>query len=175
VSRCCTWPRRRIRGRGSFLEDPGKVRVPFIHSERRRQVQDLLSQGLTRREIADRLGFSYQAVHSFFKYSLRDYPARCRACKGDLNRAVARPRDDRRFYCLACLARRPAATFGQHLKAYRLARGLTHAELCWRTGVSARHVSCLECDDARPTWKTQAKLFEALGVRLVFDTDVAPA
>jgi hypothetical protein len=71
-------------------------------------------------EDADRLGFWYQAVHSFSKYALRSYRVRCRGCKCDLNPAVAQPQDDRKVYCLACLARRPTATFGQHLKAYRL-------------------------------------------------------
>jgi DNA-binding XRE family transcriptional regulator len=96
------------------------------------------------------------------------FRVRCRACGHDLNQAVARPEDDRQVYCLACLAAHPEASFTEHLRAYRLAAGLTASALAARAGVPQSTLSCLEHARSRANWETAAKLLRALGVRLVY-------
>jgi transcriptional regulator with XRE-family HTH domain len=66
--------------------------------------------------------------------------------------------------CLACLAKRPQATFGQRLKAHRLAAGLTLTGLEQRSGVDLSLISAYECDRSEPKWQTLAKLSRVLGV-----------
>ena len=41
-------------------------------------------------------------------------------------------------YCLRCLAKHPKATFGERLKAYRVAAGLTRKELARRAQLPLR-------------------------------------
>jgi DNA-binding XRE family transcriptional regulator len=96
------------------------------------------------------------------------FRVRCRACRRDLNQAVARPEDDRQVYCLACLAAHPDASFAEHLRTYRLAAGLTASALAAKAGVPQSTLSCLECAWSRANWETAAKLLRALGVRLVY-------
>ncbi len=83
------------------------------------------------------------------------------------HRATTVADHNRTVYCLACLADHPKATFGQRLKAYRLAAGLTLAALERRSGVGRCGISGFECDRSEPKWRTLAKLICVLGVGLV--------
>ena len=143
---------------------------------RRRRVDELLAQGLSLAEVARRLGLSRQYV-GWMAEANRHLPptfrVRCRACGHDLNQAVARPEDDRQVYCLACLAAHPEASFTEHLRAYRLAAGLTVSALAAKAGVRVSTLSCLEHAWSRANWETAAKLLRALGVALVYRAKVA--
>ena len=66
-----------------------------------------------------------------------------------------------------CLARQPGATFGERLKAHRLASGLTQQELADATDTYPQEISCYERDETEPTWRTVAALVRVLGVGLV--------
>jgi hypothetical protein len=73
--------------------------------------------------------------------------------------------NNRTARCLTCLAKRPEATFGQRLKAHRLAAGLTLTALERRSGVDLSLISAYECDRSQPKWHTLAKLIRVLGVK----------
>jgi Helix-turn-helix domain len=51
---------------------------------------------------------------------------------------------NRKVLCLACLEQRPATPFGQRLKAFRLAAGMTLHELTERSGVNRHRIHRLE-------------------------------
>ena len=72
--------------------------------------------------------------------------------------------NNRTVWCLACLAKRLQATFGQRLKAHRLAAGLTLTALERRSGVDLSSISAYECERSQPKWETLAKLIRILGV-----------
>jgi transcriptional regulator with XRE-family HTH domain len=96
-------------------------------------------------------------------------PVRCRTFAADLNPVAAGSEDDRAVFCLACLAHRPDASFGEQLRALRVAAGLSQVELGQRAGLSHSTVSKLESDRMRPRRRTQGKLSRVLGVLLVLD------
>jgi transcriptional regulator with XRE-family HTH domain len=64
-------------------------------------------------------------------------------------------------YCLPCLP--DDATFGQRLRAYRVAARLTHAELALRIGVPTATIWCWE-QGRLPTPANVAKLIRVLSV-----------
>jgi RNA polymerase sigma factor (sigma-70 family) len=52
----------------SFQRAPAAESAPREHlSEREQQVLDLLSQGLMYKEISDKLGISYETVHTYIR------------------------------------------------------------------------------------------------------------
>ena len=71
--------------------------------------------------------------------------------------------------CLACLARRPAATFGERLKAHRLAAGLTLEALAARCGIRYQRLSAYERGAEEPAWGNLVRLVGALGPGLLPD------
>ena len=91
----------------------------------------------------------------------------CRRCRRTITRGAAALGRYGPAYCLRCLARHPGATFGERLKAHRLAAGLTQQELADATGTYPQEISCYERDETEPTWRTVAALVRALGVGLV--------
>jgi transcriptional regulator with XRE-family HTH domain len=138
--------------------------------KRRRQVLELREQGLTLAEIGRRLGVRTQAVSGMLARIAAAgqeprYPVRCRACdrliwadgRGPQNGAVS---------CLECLAGQPEVSFGERLKAHRLAAKLTQ-ELADRTGLRQTALRGYECDDKEPGWRNLARLLAVLGVRLL--------
>jgi transcriptional regulator with XRE-family HTH domain len=70
-------------------------------------------------------------------------------------------------YCLSCLARHPEATFGERLRAHRLAAGLTGEALADRAGLVQERVAAYESDCMAPQWPNLVKLVGVLGVGLV--------
>jgi predicted transcriptional regulator len=68
-------------------------------------------------------------------------------------------------YCLCCLP--GDATFGQRLKARRLAKGITLRALCEQTGIVCTLLSKYERDVVEPKCRTVMKLIRVLGTELM--------
>lgn len=137
------------------------------NEERRRKMAELRQQGLTLDEIGRRFGVTRERVRQVLKdsYQRRRFRVRCRACGGDINPAGALPRDDRAALCLACLAKTPGATFGEHLYAHRLAAGLKVAELAGRVGVSPSLINFYEHGrGSHPKWELLVRIFAVFGI-----------
>ena len=95
---------------------------------------------------------------------------RCQECRADIlkdNKAAGPRLNNGAVFCLDCLARHPEATFGQRLKAHRLAAGLTLGELSRRTGIPLMQLSKYERGAAYATWPSLVKLLRVFGVGLV--------
>jgi transcriptional regulator with XRE-family HTH domain len=71
--------------------------------------------------------------------------------------------------CLSCLTRRPGATFGERLKAHRLAAGLTLEALAARCGMPYQCLSTYERGAQEPAWGNLVRLVGALGPGLLPD------
>jgi transcriptional regulator with XRE-family HTH domain len=130
---------------------------------------ELRRQGLSLSEIGRRFGVTKQAVH-WALGPLRHRPipsVRCTGCGRPFVSAGALPDNGAAALCLPCLRRRPRATFGQRLRAYRMAAGLTRAELARRVGVSETAVHSCERDKGTPRPGTLAKLARVLGQELL--------
>src|SRR5262249_45583717 len=100
--------------------------------ERRRgEMARLRKGGLTHAEIGRRPGRTRQCVRrtllSAGKASAR--PVVCRACGAVVVRPLPGNQPAPAALCPACLVRHPAAPFADRLRTFRLARGLTRAEL----------------------------------------------
>jgi transcriptional regulator with XRE-family HTH domain len=87
---------------------------------------------------------------------------RCRDCGADLAAGRTGAGNNGPAYCLACLARHPEAPFGQRLKAYRLAAGLSLAGLAARCGLSYQRVGDYE-RGVEPNWRALVALVGVLG------------
>jgi transcriptional regulator with XRE-family HTH domain len=133
---------------------------------RRRLIDQLRDQGWSLAAIGRRLGISRQAVHAYLN---RRRPAGtlCRGCG-----AVAVPAGRPTWVqgtglCPRCLARKPGARFGQVLRAYRLAAGLSQAEVARRCRIRATSLCQYERDKHRPRPSTLARLARVLGPGLL--------
>jgi transcriptional regulator with XRE-family HTH domain len=136
--------------------------------ERRRQVTEMRTQGLSMAEIGRRLGISRQAVYSTLR-SIQNPTRRvvlCRKCKLPFDPVGVLAKDANKTLCLICLAREPAPTFGQRLKAFRLAIGLTRMDLARLAGISPPMIQHYEEDKHFPNRASRLKLATALGVTL---------
>ena len=99
--------------------------------ERRKQAAELRARGLPLVEIGRKLGCTRQAVQQLLRPpgASRALPTLvCAACGAILGSAPG-PRARASPLCLPCLARRPRATSGERLRAYRIARGLSRQSL----------------------------------------------
>jgi transcriptional regulator with XRE-family HTH domain len=94
-------------------------------------------------------------------------PVYCRECKACIGTGPAGFMTNAPAYCLSCLARHPGATFGERLKAHRLAAGLRQRELSERAEVCISRVTEFESGRSLPQWRTVRKLIGVLGVGLV--------
>jgi transcriptional regulator with XRE-family HTH domain/DNA-binding CsgD family transcriptional regulator len=135
--------------------------------DRQRRAAQLRAAGLTLQKIADRLGCSSQRAHEILGHqeNARLVPICCQECGRKITRLRIAVECNRSAWCLACLVKHPEATFGQRLKAHRLAAGLTISGLEKRSGVSALSLSRYERDRGEPTRPTLAKLIRALGMK----------
>jgi hypothetical protein len=93
----------------------------------------------------------------------------CRDCGGAVAEEHPNARRNGPVLCLACLARRPGATFGERLKAHRLAAGLTLEALAARCGIRYQRLSAYERGAQQPAWTNPVKLVGALGPGLLPD------
>jgi transcriptional regulator with XRE-family HTH domain len=146
---------------------------PHPNCRRRQRVVRLRSKGLTLQEIADRMGCSRQNVHELLANigqgaSERAGHLHCRQCKAALCRRRQGMWMVRPTLCLDCLSKWPEAPFGERLRAFRLARGMTTDELALKAGVSILTVNSHERTEAiRFEWPTLLRLARVLGVELL--------
>jgi transcriptional regulator with XRE-family HTH domain len=105
--------------------------------QRRQLVAALRARGLSLAEIGSRLGVTRQAVYAMLRKAGRPAPrgVPCTVCRTLIPTPAARPEDRAGALCLRCLEKTPNATMGQRLRAYRLAAGLSRADVAWLAGV----------------------------------------
>ena len=65
-------------------------------------------------------------------------------------------------------------SFGQRLKAHRLAAELTQRELAEKAGLKPTLISEYECDARTPEWPNLTRLLAVLGLRLLEAPPVRP-
>jgi transcriptional regulator with XRE-family HTH domain len=137
---------------------------------RRSHIARLHARGLTLSEIGRRLGVTRQAIHDALAQLRRPLPRRsvpCAVCRADIVSAGALATDQGQALCLRCLASRPQAALGVRLKAFRLAAGLTKAELAQRAGVSPMAIHQYETGSREPRWRHLTPLVVVLGPGLL--------
>jgi transcriptional regulator with XRE-family HTH domain len=132
---------------------------------KRTKMARLRGRGLTLQEIGDRLGISRQRVHALLKNESVTAPGiTCRRCGQEIAPWPGASRNLGPVYCLDCL---PASvSFGQRLRAYRVAAKLTQAELAGRIGVPPGMICYWERDQRRPMRRNVAALIGVLGAGL---------
>jgi len=137
------------------------------NSQRRRLIVKLRATGLTYEQIGERLGITHQSVQQALQRTgnARLVPIRCRECAAVITHLRTVKDNNGPVYCLACLP--GDATFGQRLKAQRLAKGLTLMALCEQTGIVWTHLSKYERDLVEPKCRSLVKLIRVLGVGLM--------
>lgn len=135
--------------------------------QRRRQIAELRATGLTYQQIARCLGISHQSVQQALQGNgnVRLVPIRCRECGEIITRMRTVADHNGPVYCLACLP--GEATFGQRLKARRLAKGISLTVLSERTGVAWNLLSKYERDVVEPKCRTLIKLIRVLGTEII--------
>jgi DNA-binding XRE family transcriptional regulator len=146
--------------------------------ERRQQIAQLRAEGLTFAQIGQQLGVTRQCAQFLLKKSgraVRVPGIACCACGREIGPWRGTSRNLSPVLCLACLAKNPAATPGQRLRAYRVAAGLTQEELAHKSGLSRMKVRSFEQDRHQPWPEHARRLAEALGVPVdAFSGNVAP-
>jgi transcriptional regulator with XRE-family HTH domain len=138
--------------------------------KRREQVAKLRAQGLSLRQIGERLGVSKQAVASLLNCSglgtgprrMVNYCGRCGKAVGPSVGSVGKHRYE--LTCIACVNKVRDASFGVRLRAMRLAAGLTVAELANRIGMEMSALLYWELRGERPRETLVRRLADALGV-----------
>ena len=134
------------------------------------RIERLRKNGLSLSQIGYRLGMTAKAVHRTLrtieraKVSPRSVP--CSACRRDIVSAGAIASDRGSALCLECLGRRAGIPFGRRLKAFRLAAGLTKAELGSRCGLPSSALCKYEGQGVTPYIAAALRLVEALDVSL---------
>jgi transcriptional regulator with XRE-family HTH domain len=138
--------------------------------KRRRLIATMRAHGLSASAIGRALGVTYQAIQCTLRSIDNPKPPRTAACEG-CGRAIAfeglLPRDQEGALCLPCLAERPKVPFGQRLKAFRLAAGMTKEELARRSGLDRNTIHDYETGQTEPIWPRLTRLIKVLGVGLV--------
>ncbi len=138
--------------------------------ERRRRAARLRAGGFTLASIAEKLGVSRQAIWSLLNTRPQLTQARaltCRGCGALIISAGALPGDTDSALCLDCVEAEPDLSFGQRLKALRLAAGLTRSELAVQTGISTGSIRAYEEDRRTPHLRSIARLASLLGNHLL--------
>jgi DNA-binding XRE family transcriptional regulator len=134
--------------------------------ELRRRATALRRRGLTLDGIALRLGISPRRAAGLLREAGIDPRAceiRCSGCRRVVARGATGLRGNAPTVCLECLARTPGATFGQRLRAYRLAVVLTQGQLAERAGLDSGTVWSYEQDETVPRGPRLARLVAVLG------------
>src|SRR5262245_11031059 len=130
-----------------------------VDGRRRRRMARLRDRGLTLEEIGRQLGVTKQCVQATLaKAGPPPRPITCRECGAVV---VAAPSGNRRplpALCLGCLARLPGSPFADRLRAFRLAAGLTQAEVAERAGLTRRRLSSVERGDGLADWPEMVAL-----------------
>jgi transcriptional regulator with XRE-family HTH domain len=120
--------------------------------------------GMTYQAIADQLGVTAQTVYETLQRNgyARAIPISCHKCKVVISEMRMATNNNGPVYCMKCLPR--TASFGQRLKACRLAVGLTLTGLGKQTGMPGDMIGRYEQGRVLPTWDTIAKLIRVFGV-----------
>src|SRR5262249_38386000 len=131
---------------------------------RRQRMAELRQQGLTLAEVGRRLTISKQGVQQTLARRPRPLPCVCCCrCETHIPAGDGLPRFDGPTLCLSCLAGLPEATFGQRLRALRVAAGLAQLELARRAGTRQPLVGRYERDLVKPRPRALAGLRRVLG------------
>jgi DNA-binding XRE family transcriptional regulator len=103
-------------------------------------------------------------VHETLKRNgyARAIPIPCRKCKVVIAEMRMAANNNGPVYCMKCLPR--TATFGQRLKACRLAAGLTLTALGKQTRMPWDMIGRYEQGKVQPMWETIVKLIRVFGV-----------
>jgi DNA-binding XRE family transcriptional regulator len=136
--------------------------------ERRRQARKLREQGLSRAEIGKIMGVGSKAVTLMLAKSGGPVKAwvRCCQCGVEITQVLVRITNGS-AHCLKCLKKEKKPPFGTRLRAYRVVKGLTPAELSREIGVRPSLINALENGSCHPSWNTLLALVEVLGQELV--------
>jgi transcriptional regulator with XRE-family HTH domain len=140
-----------------------------VTEKRRHKMGRLRAQGLTFQQIAAQLGVSHQYVQQVLKRGGTGWlvPICCHRCKAVITRM--RTAYDRNIAacCLKCLSEQPESPFGERLRAYRLAAGMTRRELAAKARVGHASVVEYELGNKQPTLENLMKLIRLLGTGLL--------
>jgi hypothetical protein len=121
---------------------------------------------LTFQEIGRQLGTSPKAVADMLRRMTP--PQRpgilCRACGAAIGSTGVRHRDAGTTLCPICVTQDPRATFGQRLKAFRLAADLTRKQLSQLSRVDPEKIRAYEMGLLVPEDRAREKLARALGL-----------
>jgi transcriptional regulator with XRE-family HTH domain len=152
------WLKRQGASRGSRRGRPP-------NSKKRSLVLDLATQGLTRSQIADQLGITPEWVRVILAdngVAISMHVLKCAKCGVTIATGHKVHQGDQPALCPGCLRQSPHATFGQRLKALRLARNLSVAQLGDQCGLSRTTIENYEKDQAVPTPASFRKLAKRL-------------
>jgi DNA-binding XRE family transcriptional regulator len=135
---------------------------PDLH--RHRQIAELRASGMSYQAIGDGLGISHQRVYQILERSGTSHRVliRCLKCKAVITKMRMFANNNGPVYCMNCLP--PDATFGERLKARRLAAGLTLEGLAKQAETYSQTIGNYEQGARQPNWQTLAKLIRVLGV-----------
>jgi transcriptional regulator with XRE-family HTH domain len=144
--------------------------------KQRRLVWRLRSRGWSFQRIASKIGVSRQRASAIFqralgiKYRVPKQPdLRCSGCHVKIPRRGPNL-NVVRVLCLDCLSRYPT-TFGQRLRALRIAGGLSANALARLAGVSVSLIILCERTPHLPRPRSLVKLMTVLGERLLRPSD----
>jgi DNA-binding XRE family transcriptional regulator len=146
------------------------TRGPKPDEARRQAVAVLRAQGLSFAQIGARLGMSRECAWELFKrsgLSVCGPGIQCCACGAEIASRTGAGQPNGRVRCLTCVATDPAATFGQRLKAHRVAAGLTLQRLSELTGINFHTLGDYEQERMMPNWLNVMPLIRFFGVSLV--------
>lgn len=159
------------KGRQKLPAKAGKKRRGLAPDwDRRLLVVLLRSQGLSMSQIGKKQGWTKQYVHSLLRYAQKagiPMPISCSSCQ----RVITHRHDyhvrDLPVVCLRCLHKKPEASFGERLRAYRVAVELTQTALANAARLRPTQITEYERDVRQPGWRNIARLVKVLGVDLI--------
>lgn len=135
--------------------------------KRRERAAKLYAAGLSSAEVGRRLGMTTESAYALLRRAGIE-PARvlCRVCQALVSARSGKGNRSRGVLCLACLEKRPQATFAERLRALRAAAGLSQDELGERAGIPGGTIAAYEVGHCRPRSVPAARLVAVLGPQL---------
>jgi transcriptional regulator with XRE-family HTH domain len=138
---------------------------------RRAKMILLRAEGHTFAEIGRRLGVTRQSVQLTLKAAGKAAltpPIQCRQCARRIGERPYRGLAPQRVLCLRCVAAGHAEHFGDRLRAFRVAAGLSQAALGKLIGVTGSCVGGFETGAGYLRWNALVALMRVLGKDLFF-------
>jgi DNA-binding XRE family transcriptional regulator len=139
---------------------PKRGRKP--DTKRRGLIAKLRATGMSYRKIGHRLGVTRQCVHATLKRSGPVGLASIMCCTCGRKIGPRRGLSPDPVFCLNCLP--SDSSFGQRLRAYRVAASLTQRGLASQAGLDSTSITCYESGKYLPRKQALAKLIRVLGV-----------